>query len=83
MGNLQLVDDYAWTEDDFRVSETMQNYFANFIMTGNPNGEDLPDWPSAEANDKTPPVMILNTESVAKNAGNDARYELLDKSYGN
>ncbi len=83
MGNLQLVDDYAWTEDDFRVSETMQNYFVNFIMKGNPNGGDLPEWPYAEANDKTPPVMILNTESVAKNAENDARYEFLDKSYGN
>jgi para-nitrobenzyl esterase len=83
MGNLQLVDDYAWTEDDFKVSETMQNYFANFVKTGNPNGEDLPEWPSAEANDTAPPVMILNTESVAKNAVNDARYEFLDKTYGN
>ncbi len=83
MGNLQLVDDYAWTEDDFKVSETMQNYFANFVKTGNPNSEDLPEWPSAEANDTAPPVMILNTESVAKNAVNDARYEFLDKTYGN
>ena len=83
MGNLQLVDDYAWTADDFKVSETMQNYFANFVKTGNPNSEDLPEWPSAEANDTAPPVMILNTESVAKNAVNDARYEFLDKTYGN
>ena len=83
MGNLHLVDDYVWTEDDFKVSETMQNYFANFIKTGNPNGENLAEWPSAEANDTTPPIMIINTESVAKNAGNDARYEFLDKTYGN
>lgn len=83
MGNLQLVDDYAWTVDDFTVSETMQNYFANFIKTGNPNGKDLPQWPSAEANDATPPVMIINTESGARNAGKDTRYEFLDKNYGN
>ena len=83
MGNLHLVDDYVWTEDDFKVSETMQNYFANFIKTGNPNGENLAEWPSAEANDTTPPIMIINTESVAKNASNDARYEFLDKTYGN
>ena len=31
MGNLPLVKDYAWTADDFKVSETMLNYFANFI----------------------------------------------------
>ncbi|MGB5782806.1 MAG: carboxylesterase family protein, partial [Eudoraea sp.] len=83
MGNLHLVDDYVWTEDDFKVSETMQNYFANFIKTGNPNGENLPEWPSSEANDTNPPIMIINTESVAKNASNDARYEFLDKTYGN
>ncbi|MGB5228736.1 MAG: carboxylesterase family protein [Eudoraea sp.] len=83
MGNLHLVDDYAWTEDDFMVSETMQNYFANFIKTANPNGENLANWPSAAAKDSSPPVMILNMESEAKKATNDARYEFLDKTYGN
>lgn len=83
MGNLHLVDDYAWTEDDFKVSETMQNYFANFIKTGNPNGENLANWPSAAVNDTSPSVMILNMESEAKKVTNDARYEFLDKAYGN
>ena len=83
MGNLHLVDDYAWTEDDFLVSETMQNYFTNFIKTGNPNGENLANWPSAAVNDTSPSVMILNMESEAKKVTNDARYEFLDKAYGN
>ena len=83
MGNLHLVDDYAWTEDDFKVSETMQNYFANFIKTGNPNGENLANWPFAAVNDTSPSVMILNMESEAKKVTNDARYEFLDKAYGN
>lgn len=83
MGNLHLVDDYAWNEDDYKVSETMQAYFANFIINGNPNGESLPDWPSAPADDPKPAVMILDTESKAVQAGNDARYEFLDKSYKN
>lgn len=83
MGNLHLVNDYAWTADDFKVSETMQEYFANFIKTGNPNGGKLPEWPSAEAKDQSPPVMILDVESKAKNADNDGRYEFHDKAYGN
>ena len=83
MGNLHLVDDYEWTEDDFKVSETMQNYFSNFIKTGNPNGENLPEWPDAKANETAPPVIILNTVSEAQKATNDARYEFLDKAYGN
>ncbi|MCJ7811846.1 carboxylesterase family protein, partial [bacterium] len=83
MGNLPLIKDYAWTTDDYKVSETMQNYFANFIITGNPNGENLPEWPAVEANDSTPPVMILNVESKTADAKNDARYLFLDKSYKN
>ena len=78
MGNLHLVKDYAWTADDYKVSETMLNYFANFIKTGNPNGDKLPEWPAAQANDNTPAVMILDTESKAVKY-DDARYLFQDK----
>jgi para-nitrobenzyl esterase len=57
----------------------MLSYFANFVKTGNPNGEKLPEWPAAQPNDLTPPVMILDTESKAVKA-NDARYIFLDKT---
>jgi para-nitrobenzyl esterase len=83
MGNLHLVKDYAWTADDFKVSETMLSYFANFIKTGNPNDSKLPEWPAAKAGDTNPPVMVLNTESKTVNAKDDARYEFLDKAYKN
>jgi para-nitrobenzyl esterase len=78
MGNLSLIKDYAWTADDYKVSETMLNYFANFIKSGNPNGDKLPEWPVAQANDPTPPVMVLDTESKVVKA-NDERYLFLDK----
>ena len=83
MGNLHLIKDYAWTADDYKVSETMQNYFANFIIKGNPNGSGLPEWPAAKAGDNNPDVMIINTESKAVKATDDARYLFLDKSYKN
>ncbi|MFN8347077.1 MAG: carboxylesterase family protein [Spirosomataceae bacterium] len=83
MGNLPLVKEYAWTADDFKVSDTMLNYFTNFVKTGNPNGDKLPEWPTAKAGDATPPVMILDTESKAEKALNDARYQFLDKAYAN
>ena len=72
-----------WTAEDFKVSQTMQEYFANFIKTGNPNGDDLPEWPSAEAGDDTPPVMVIDTESKAIESQKEDRYEFLDKFYGN
>lgn len=80
MGNLDGNKDYAWTEADYSVSETMMNYFANFIKTGNPNGEKLPVWQMAKEEEK-PEVMIINLVSKSKKAENDARYLFLDKEY--
>jgi len=65
------------------VSETMENFFANFIKTGNPNGDGVPNWPAAEAKDPTPPVMVIDVESKAVDATDDARYVFLDKAYKN
>ncbi|WP_394990383.1 carboxylesterase/lipase family protein [Emticicia sp.] len=83
MGNLHLIKEYAWTADDFRVSETMLSYFANFIKTGNPNGDKLPEWTVAKASESNPSVMIIDTKSRTEKAMNDARYLFLDKAYGN
>jgi len=83
MGNLHRIKDYAWTKDDYKVSETMLNYFANFIIKGNPNGTNLPEWPVAKAFDTNPPVMVIDVESKAVPAQNDARYLFLDKAYKN
>ena len=81
MGNLHLVDDYAWTSDDYKVSEEMSNYFANFIKTGNPNAEGLPQWDAAKAKDAAPPVMVIDVQSKQVKADKDARYQFLDKAY--
>lgn len=80
MGNLDGNKDYAWTEADYSVSETMMNYFANFIKTGNPNGEKLPVWQMAKEEEK-PEVMIIDLMSKSKKAENDARYLFLEKEY--
>ena len=37
-----------WREVDLRVEETMNNYWVNFVKTGNPNGEGLPQWKAYE-----------------------------------
>jgi para-nitrobenzyl esterase len=83
MGNLHLVKEYAWTADDKKVSETMSNYFANFIKTYNPNAGNLPEWKSAKGSDGHPPVMIIDTVSKTENAIHDARYELHDRYFKN
>tara|TARA_R110002167_G_scaffold65757_16_gene186047 strand:- start:59 stop:1636 length:1578 start_codon:yes stop_codon:yes gene_type:complete len=83
MGNLHLVDDYAWTAEDYKVSQDMQNYFANFIMNGNPNQAALPEWPAAKAEDEMPPVMVIETQSKTIRSDQEARYRFLDTTYNN
>ena len=82
MGNLNLIKEYAWTMEDLKVSDTMLNYFANFIKTGNPNDGKLPEWIANKAGDVNTAVMIINTESKTVNA-NDIRYTFLDKGFIN
>ena len=83
LGNLYLVSDYDWTPEDYAVSAVMREYFANFIARGNPNGNGLPEWPAAPAEDECPPVMVMDLQSGMERALRDTRYEFLDKWYGN
>lgn len=77
MGNLASNKVYAWTADDYALSAQMQDYFANFIKTGNPNGAGLPEWPQASAGEGSR-LMILNLPSAAASATDHARQQFLD-----
>ncbi len=81
MGNLHLVTDYAWTKDDYKVSQVMQDYFANFIISGDPNGKDLPVWKPAEPESQEPAVMVIDIDTRLEKAGRDDRYRFLDQQY--
>jgi para-nitrobenzyl esterase len=36
--------DKPFTQTDYDLQETMSSYWVNFARTGNPNGENLPEW---------------------------------------
>ena len=84
LGNLQANDVYAWTPEDYAVSEVMQTYFANFVKTGTPNGSGppsgsgLPKWPAVGADERAL-VMQLDAEPQARPAQHRARYLFLDR----
>jgi para-nitrobenzyl esterase len=79
MGNLQHNKVYAWTKDDYQVSNTMLNYFANFIKTGNPNGKGQPKWEADAAGGSR--YMNIDVQSSMKQDKNRDRYLFLDKAY--
>lgn len=76
MGNLPLDKRYAWEPDDYKVSETMQAYFVNFIKTGNPNGAGLADWPVYNAPQFL--RMRIDVASRSEPEPERARYMALD-----
>jgi para-nitrobenzyl esterase len=80
MGNLTGNKTYAWTPDDFKVSETMENYFANFIKNANPNGKGLPKWSAITDNNKVK-FMNIDVKSQEQAETDRARYLFLDKDY--
>jgi para-nitrobenzyl esterase len=78
LGNLDGNKVYAWTPEDYKVSTTMEQYFANFIKTGNPNGGGLAKWPAANSGDSVQ-FMQIDVNTHAETASHEGRYRLLDK----
>jgi para-nitrobenzyl esterase len=55
----------------------MQEYFANFIKTGNPNGKGLPTWPKLAEGKR----QVIDVNTRAETDQTRARYEFLDQFY--
>jgi len=81
MGNLETNKVYAWTDEDRKVSQTMQEYFANFIKKGDPNGPGLPEWPPVKSGDAAPQVMHIDVNTRAEADRYRERYLFLDRMF--
>jgi len=80
LGNLATNEVYAWTPDDYKVSEIFQGYVANFVKAGDPNGPGLPSWPAANKGDEVK-VLHLDVVTQAESDTRRARYLFLDRFY--
>lgn len=78
LGNLASNKVYAWTPDDYKVSEVLQGYFVNFIKKGDPNGPGLPAWPAVRQGSPVR-VMRLAVDARAEADRHRARYLFLDQ----
>jgi para-nitrobenzyl esterase len=78
LGNLPGNKVYAWTPEDHKVSSVMEEYFANFVKTGNPNGGNLVKWPAANGGG---PVQYLriDVDIRVETEAHRGRYLLMDR----
>lgn len=81
LGNLSGNHVYAWTAADRKVSSTMEGYFANFIKTGNPNGDDLPHWPATAPKDGGLLRQVIGVDTHTTIDRNMSRYQFLERYY--
>jgi para-nitrobenzyl esterase len=76
LGNLPTNRVYDWQPEDYKVSEIMETFFANFIKTGNPNGLGVPEWPAVDKSEAVP-VMYINVDTKVEQDKSAARYQLM------
>lgn len=80
-GSLAYDSETDYQEVDYQISDLLNNYYFNFIRSGNPNGKDLPKWPSVEKNSEEQLIMNFDIESKLEKAENDYRYRYFDRIY--
>jgi para-nitrobenzyl esterase len=78
LGNLDGNKVYEWSPDDRKVSSVMEQYFANFVKTGNPNDSGLPKWPTANSGDSVH-FLRIDVDTDVETDGHEGRYRLLDR----
>jgi para-nitrobenzyl esterase len=76
---LRPKDRISWTDADYRLQSTINKYWINFIKTGNPNSEGLPDWPRFTPDNER--VMRLNEEPALMELPNPAGLDVQEQLF--
>jgi para-nitrobenzyl esterase len=79
-GTLDSRAEAVWRPEDRKLSDQMGQFWTNFARTGDPNGGDLPKWPTYGPTEWQ--VMHLDANSEAKPDANRPRYLFLDSVWG-
>lgn len=66
-----------WAPEDSAMAEKTSSYWANFVKTGNPNGDGLPEWPALDVN--KPVTMELGERFEVRPIADAAKVQLFEK----
>jgi para-nitrobenzyl esterase len=70
----------TWTDADVKLADQMSSYWANFIMTGNPNGKGLAQWPEYK-NLTAGKVMVFGDAPQVETATPAAKLQFYTAAY--
>jgi len=68
-----------WTDEDYKLAETMSDFWVNFARYGDPNGDGLPKWESCTPDNLK--AMIFNSEVKGSDLPNTDLLKFIDKFY--
>jgi para-nitrobenzyl esterase len=68
-----------WREVDFAVEKTMSDYWVNFVKTGNPNGEGLPEWSVYDKSSGN--IMEIGDKSKLSPGLHKGEFDFLEKTF--
>ena len=80
MGNLPTNRVYDWQPDDYKVSNIFQQFVANFVKKGDPNGIGLPVWTPLNQGE-TRYLMHIDVKTRLEPVTNRKQMLLLDQLY--
>ena len=70
----------GWNARDHELSGQMSQYWVNFAMTGDPNGDGLPVWPRYEREGE-PAIEFATYGTAATSKIRETKLDLFDASY--
>jgi para-nitrobenzyl esterase len=66
-----------WQQHDYNIQELMSSYWIQFIKTGNPNGNGLPQWSSYNKTEGA--ILEIDTTTILKPALFKKEFDFLEK----
>jgi para-nitrobenzyl esterase len=69
------------TPEEKELARIMNTYWANFAKTGNPNGKDLPAWPTYTTQKEEILDIDLDGKAVSKPDPRKARLDVIEKAF--
>jgi para-nitrobenzyl esterase len=81
LGNLDNQPRYVWKPEDREVSRIFSGYVAQFVKTGNPNGDTLPDWPAVREEKVGLPRQVIATQTHTVRDSSAARQAFLQRVF--